>query len=156
MSLRANSLALDASSSELGTPALRRFDWELQPVAALRLRPPGPRAIARQPAPAGFNSGYRHHFGMNPFRSLRPTAKSAANWSRTDIVHDLGCGSRLFFDWIAGGFTAIQFLGCPEPFEFGAGKPIAVQGSKAGLRSVRSSPNRCLAGLQLRACSTEN
>ena len=49
-----------------------------------------------------------HSLGTKTFWSIRPRLKSTKNWSPDDIR-----GSRLHFEWIASGFTAVCFWTAP-------------------------------------------
>jgi hypothetical protein len=60
-------------------------------------------------------------------------------------------GSRLYFDWIVPGFTAVCFWAARRRWI------VALVGRvRLALRPTRLSPNRCLAGLPCPSCPTEN
>jgi hypothetical protein len=76
-------------------------------------RPPG--AARRPTEPRNEIS----HFGASA-----PGPSPSKNWSPDTIR-----GSRLRFEWIASGLTAVCFWNAPSPSDLGAGRPRAVQAS---------------------------
>jgi len=107
--------ATEHPRSALGTPAIRRFDWARPPVTSKELRhvrPPGPRALSSQPAPARLSSWPSSPTSLRSLWSLRPNGKSEPNWSRP-CAQTPGDGSRLHFEWIAFGCTNESFWTAP-------------------------------------------
>jgi hypothetical protein len=75
---------------------------------AARLRPPGARAGGSQPPPARFISQTIHH-------SERNNLEHPPQWHVRLILEPRSDrGSRLSFEWIANGFTAICFWTVPR------------------------------------------
>ena len=60
-------------------------------------------------------------------------------------------GSRLYFDWIVPGLTAVCFWAARRRWIVALVGPV-----RLALRQTRLSPNRCLAGLLRPSCPTEN
>ncbi len=64
-------------------------------------------------------------------------------------------GSRLYFDWIVPGFTAVCFWAARWRWITALEGPVWTGLAPACTRA-RLSPNRCLAGLPSPSCPTEN
>ena len=105
-SRRPHSLRPERSSeSALGTPGIRRFDWDLRPAAQIERRAGRRRAASLQLADAARLVLPQTYLGtIKMIWSIRPTGTSAQNWS-PDLERD----SRLDLEWIARGLTAKSF-----------------------------------------------
>ncbi len=110
------------------------------PGAPCFLRSKGENAQPARVLERGHNLGTTAHFGASA-----PGPSPPQNWSPDSIR-----GSRLHFEWIASGLTAVCFWNAP-------GREIPVLegpvwfGLAPDCSLARSSPNRCLAGLHVRA-----
>ncbi len=94
----------------------------------------------------GAAAGCRHSLGttFNTFGASAPVPSPQKNWSPDSLR-----GSRLSFEWIAAGLTAVCFWTAPGRRTAAS---LALEGPvrfRLGLGSTlaRLSPNRCLAGL---------
>lgn len=90
----------------------------------------------------------RHHFRTNRFGVSAPMASPAKTGATHSPATGRERGSRLHFEWIANGLTAVSFWAAPGRCIPGLEGRRGWRVKGTTLPPTRSSPNRCLAGLR--------
>jgi hypothetical protein len=89
-----------------------------------------------------------HHFRTNPFGVSAPMASPAKTGATHSPATGRERGSRLHFEWIANGLTAVSFWAAPGRCIPGLEGRRGWRVKGTTLPPTRSSPNRCLAELR--------
>jgi hypothetical protein len=146
-------------------PAIRALEWELR-SGALTSVPSGrmdnstyktSEGNRTGPGPSGFlrsKAASRASAARTPpgqdialertktFGASAPVARPTKNWSPDTIR-----GSRLHFEWIVSGLTAVSFWTARRRLIAALEGPARFRPAGRGFALTRLSPNRCLAGL---------
>jgi hypothetical protein len=145
--LRSGASSLIDSSTPLDDPSLTQETDQADRTGT----PVPPVSFVRKSARSARASERPHNLGTTlPFGASAPVTSPPQNWSPDSLR-----GSRLSFEWIVSGLTAVCFWTAPRssvalegPVRFGFGPDFTL---------ARLSPNRCLAGCPVDpSCLTEN
>lgn len=105
----------------------------------------------RRPETPARSAGRPHNLGTTyQFGASAPETSPPKNWSPDSLR-----GSRLSFDWIVPGLTAVSFWNALRRWIAALEGPVRFR-LALGFTLARLSPNRCLAGLLCPSCLTEN
>ena len=132
--------------SALGTVGLRGIDWARPPAATLPVtRPPGRELNGSLPARLVLTRGGRPQGPItNQRKELKKQFGDSAPTARPQKT-GTPVGSRLRFEWIAGGFTVMSFWTGTRRWIASLESKLRF-GLRTRLRLTRSSSYRCLAG----------